>query len=187
MALSLGAILLLLPLLILLSLLILVTDPGPVLFTQRRVGKDKRLFTILKFRTMKTSTPDLPTHLLKDPERYITPVGSFLRRTSLDELPQLFNILVGQMSIVGPRPALWSQDDLIALRDQNGANDLRPGLTGLAQINGRDELPLEKKAFLDGEYASRLKAGKGFSTDAKCFFATFRKVLFAEGIKEGAP
>ena len=155
---------------------------GPVLFKQKRIGVNKSTFYILKFRTMRTDTPkDMPTHLLADPEQYITCVGKFLRKTSLDELPQLWNIFVGQMSFVGPRPALWNQYDLIKERDRYGANDLRPGLTGWAQINGRDELEIEVKAALDGEYAERLS----FGFDLKCFFGTFAAVLGSKGVVEG--
>ncbi|MBQ7131144.1 MAG: sugar transferase [Oscillospiraceae bacterium] len=176
-----GIILLAVPMLILV-ICIKVDSKGPVLFKQKRVGKNKTHFNILKFRTMYADTPkDVPTHLLVDPDKYITRVGKFLRKTSLDELPQIFNILLGSMSIVGPRPALWNQFDLIALRDQNSANDVRPGLTGLAQISGRDELELEEKARLDGEYVSKLS----FAMDLKCFFGTFTSVLFKKGVVEG--
>lgn len=179
---SLLGILLLSPLLVLLAVLIKSTSPGPVLFRQKRVGKGKSYFEILKFRSMRSDTPkDVPTHLLKNPDSAITPVGRFLRRTSLDELPQLFNILRGQMSIVGPRPALWNQDDLVAERDKYGANDLVPGLTGWAQVNGRDELPIPVKAELDGYYA----AHQSFWLDVKIFFMTIGNVLFERGIVEG--
>lgn len=165
------------------ALVIKLDDPGTVLFRQQRVGKGKRLFTMYKFRTMKTAAPkDCPTHLLRDPGAYITRVGRFLRRSSLDELPQLFNILLGHMSFVGPRPALWNQQDLIAKRDSFGANALRPGLTGWAQINGRDELPIEQKAALDGEYAAKI----GFLFDCRCFFGTFLAVVSARGVHEGS-
>ena len=167
---------------LILSIAIFVTDPGPIFFTQKRVGKNKKIFKILKFRTMKTSTPhDMPTHLLENPEQYITKVGKFLRKTSLDELPQIFNIFIGQMSIIGPRPALWNQDDLIAERDKYGANDVRPGLTGWAQINGRDELEIADKARLDGEYVERMS----FLFDCKCFFGTIGSVLKHDGVVEG--
>ena len=166
----------------LIALLIKLDDGGPVFFTQRRVGKDKRLFDMYKFRTMKTSAPkDCPTHLLSDPKSHITRLGGFLRRSSLDELPQLFNILVGDMSVVGPRPALWNQQDLIDERDRVGANVLRPGLTGWAQINGRDELTQEQKAKLDGEYAQKIS----FGFDCRCFFGTFLAVVSARGVVEG--
>jgi O-antigen biosynthesis protein WbqP len=155
---------------------------GPILFKQRRVGKGKKHFMILKFRTMRTDTPhDAPTHELSDPKRWITKVGGFLRKTSLDELPQLFNIFVGQMSVIGPRPALWNQFDLIEERDKYGANDVRPGLTGWAQINGRDELEIDVKARLDGEYVEKLS----FAFDVKCFFGTIKSVLKSDGVVEG--
>ena len=166
---------------LLIALAIKINDPGPAIFKQKRVGKGKTLFTLYKFRSMKVSTPDIPTHLLENPEQYITSVGKFLRRTSLDELPQLFNILTQKMSIVGPRPALWNQEDLIALRDQYGANDVLPGLTGWAQINGRDELELEQKARLDGEYVENIR----FSFDCRCLFATVVSVLKHDGVVEG--
>lgn len=166
----------------LVALLIKLDDGGPVFFTQRRVGKDKRLFDMYKFRTMNTSAPkDCPTHLLSDPKSHITRLGGFLRRSSLDELPQLFNILVGDMSVVGPRPALWNQQDLIDARDRAGACALRPGLTGWAQINGRDELPVARKAELDGEYARKIS----FGFDCRCFFGTFWAVVSARGVSEG--
>ena len=157
-------------------------SPGPVFFKQRRVGRGKKCFNILKFRTMRGDTPhDVPTHLLKNADSYITKSGAFLRRTSLDELPQIYNIVAGQMSIIGPRPALYNQYDLIALRDQVGANDVRPGLTGWAQINGRDEIPLERKAALDGEYVQKMS----FLFDCKCFFGTIAAVLSHKGVVEG--
>ncbi|MBP3413136.1 MAG: sugar transferase [Oscillospiraceae bacterium] len=156
---------------------------GPIFFKQKRVGKGKTYFHILKFRSMRIDTPkDMPTHMLQNPDQYITRVGRFLRKTSLDELPQLFNILAGHMSVVGPRPALWNQYDLLEERDRYGANDVRPGLTGWAQINGRDELEIPVKAKLDGEYVQKLS----FLFDCKCFFGTFLKVLRHEGIVEGA-
>ena len=166
----------------LIALLIKLDDGGPVFFTQRRVGKDKSLFDMYKFRTMNTSAPkDCPTHLLSDPKSHITRLGGFLRRSSLDELPQLFNILAGDMSVVGPRPALWNQQDLIDARDRAGACALRPGLTGWAQINGRDELPIARKAELDGEYARKIS----FGFDCRCFFGTFWAVVSARGVSEG--
>ena len=169
-------------LLILLSIAIKLDSPGPVLFRQKRVGLGKSHFHILKFRTMRIDTPkDMPTHLLSNPEQYITRVGKFLRKTSLDELPQLFNILNGDMAIIGPRPALWNQFDLIAERDKYGANDIRPGLTGWAQINGRDELEIDVKARLDGEYVERLS----FLFDVKCFLGTITAVLRSDGVVEG--
>lgn len=180
--LSLLGIVLLSPLLLLIALLIKLDSKGPVLFRQKRVGKNKKYFYILKFRTMKADAPhDTPTHLMKDPEAYHTRIGKLLRRTSLDELPQLFNILVGQMSIIGPRPALWNQDDLIAARDLYHANDVLPGLTGWAQINGRDELEIDEKARLDGEYAAQIS----FVFDCKCFFGTIYTVISRDGLVEG--
>ena len=167
---------------ILIAAAIVIDDPGPVLFRQERVGIHKKPFKILKFRTMKMDTPhDVPTHLLKNPDQYITRVGKFLRKTSLDEIPQLFNIVKGDMSIVAPRPALFSQKDLLAAREQYGANDIRPGLTGWAQINGRDELEISEKARLDGEYVQNIS----FLFDCKCFFGTFLKVLRHDGVVEG--
>ena len=155
---------------------------GPVLFKQKRVGIHKTYFNIYKFRTMRTDTPnDIPTHMLEDPERYITKIGAFLRRRSLDELPQIFNILKGEMAVVGPRPALWNQYDLIAERDKYGANDIRPGLTGWAQINGRDELTIDVKARFDGEYTQHIS----FRMDYTCFLITFGEVLKHRGVIEG--
>lgn len=173
---------------IVLSIIIKIDSKGPIFFKQKRIGKNKKIFTILKFRTMRTDTPhDTPTHELSDPKKWITKVGGFLRKTSLDELPQIFNIFVGDMSIIGPRPALWNQDDLILERDKYGANDVKPGLTGWAQINGRDELEIPIKAKLDGEYVEKLNAGKfkGFAMDFKCFFGTVISVLKSDGIVEG--
>ncbi len=170
------------PLLLLLALGIKLESNGPILFCQKRIGRYKREFYILKFRTMRTDAPkDMPTHLLENPEIYITRIGKILRKTSLDELPQLFNILKGDMSLVGPRPALWNQQDLIRERDKYGANNLPVGLTGWAQINGRDELPIEEKARLDGEYVQR----RGFWFDCCCCFATIGMVLQQKGIAEG--
>ena len=164
------------------ALWIKLDSPGPVLFRQKRVGKNKVLFDLLKFRTMRTDTPhDMPTHMLKNPDAFITKSGHFLRKTSLDELPQLWNIFVGQMSVVGPRPALWNQYDLIEERDKYGANDVTPGLTGWAQVNGRDELEIPVKAKLDGEYVARLS----FRMDLKCFFLTIARVLTHKGVVEG--
>ena len=155
---------------------------GPILFKQKRVGIHKKLFNIYKFRTMSIDTPkDTPTHMLKNPDQYITKVGRFLRKTSLDELPQIFNIIKGEMSIIGPRPALWNQEDLIAERDKYGANDVRPGLTGLAQISGRDELEIPVKAKLDGAYVRQIS----FLFDCKMFFKTITSVLKNEGVQEG--
>lgn len=176
-----GIIVLSIPMLVI-ALAIKIDSKGPVFFCQKRVGIHKKYFSILKFRTMRTDTPhDAPTHELSDPKKWITKVGAFLRKTSLDELPQLFNIFVGQMSVIGPRPALWNQDDLIAERDKYGANDVRPGLTGWAQINGRDELEIPVKAKLDGEYVERLS----FGFDCKCFFGTITSVLKSDGVVEG--
>lgn len=157
-------------------------DPGPALFRQKRIGKNKKYFMLLKFRSMKMSTPhDVPTHQLENPEQYLLKCGKTLRKLSLDELPQLFNILKGDMSIIGPRPALWNQDDLIAERDKYGANGIKPGLTGWAQINGRDELEIPIKAKLDGEYVEK----QSFLFDCKCFFGTIGKVLKSDGVVEG--
>ena len=175
-------IIVLIPFWIIIGLCIVISDPGPIFFSQKRVGKNKKLFPILKYRTMKVDTPhDVPTHLLQNPEQYITKIGAFLRKTSLDELPQIFNIFVGQMSIIGPRPALWNQTDLIEERDKYGANDIRPGLTGWAQINGRDELEIPVKAKLDGEYVQNLS----FFFDCRCFLWTIFSVLMREGVVEG--
>lgn len=169
-------------LLIIIAIAIVVEDRGNVLFKQKRIGKDKKEFYIYKFRTMKVSTPkDVPTHLLDNPESYITKIGGFLRKTSLDELPQLFNILKGDMSIVGPRPALWNQFDLIALRDENGSNSVRPGLTGWAQVNGRDELPIEVKAGFDGEYIKKMS----ILFDIKIILMTVVSVFTSKGVREG--
>ena len=170
------------PVFLVLIVAIKLDSPGPVLFRQKRVGIHKTHFAILKFRTMRIDTPkDMPTHLLQNPEQYITKVGSFLRRTSLDELPQVINILKGDMAIVGPRPALWNQYDLIEERDKYGANDIRPGLTGWAQINGRDELEIPVKARFDGEYVEKM----GLKMDLRCFFGTFISVLRGDGVVEG--
>ena len=167
---------------LIIALIIKLDSPGPVLFWQKRVGRDKALFQMPKFRTMYTNTPaNMPTHLLQDPARWITPVGRVLRKTSLDELPQLLCIFTGKMSLIGPRPALWNQDDLIAERDRYGANNVRPGLTGWAQINGRDELPIDVKARFDGEYVKKLS----FGFDIKCFFGTVVSVLRHDGVVEG--
>lgn len=174
--------LLLLPVFLILMLAIKLDSPGPILFKQKRVGIHKSHFNILKFRTMKIDTPkDMPTHMLQNPEQYITKVGKFLRKTSLDELPQIINILKGDMSIIGPRPALWNQYDLLEERDKYGANDVMPGLTGLAQISGRDELEIEVKAQLDGDYVAKM----GFWMDVKCFFGTILSVLKSDGVCEG--
>lgn len=170
------------PLFLLLMLAIKLDSKGPVFFKQKRVGIHKSHFFILKFRTMRIDTPkDTPTHLLSNPKQYITKVGGFLRKTSLDELPQIINILKGDMAIVGPRPALWNQYDLIAERDKYGANDILPGLTGWAQINGRDELPIDVKARLDGEYVQKM----GFLMDLRCLLGTVVSVAKQEGVVEG--
>ena len=167
---------------LILAVAIKIDDPGPVFFRQKRVGLNKTHFEIMKFRTMKMETPkDMPTHLLKNPEQYITRVGGFLRKYSLDELPQVLQIFTGKMSIVGPRPALWNQFDLIEERDKYGANDVRPGLTGWAQINGRDELPIDVKARLDGEYVQKM----GFFFDIKCIIGTILPVFTGAGVVEG--
>ena len=169
-------------LLIIIAIAIVVEDKGNILFKQKRIGKNKKEFYIYKFRTMKVSTPkDVPTHLLGNPESYITKIGGFLRRTSLDELPQLFNILKGDMSIVGPRPALWNQFDLIDLRDKNGSNSVRPGLTGWAQVNGRDELPIDVKAGFDGEYIKKMS----IVFDIKIILMTVVSVFTSKGVREG--
>ena len=170
------------------AFIIKAEDPGPVFFRQKRIGIHKTQFSLLKFRSMKISTPhDMPTHMLENPEQYILRCGRWMRKMSIDELPQLFNIFTGKMSIIGPRPALWNQDDLIAERDKYGANDVKPGLTGWAQINGRDELEIPAKAKLDGEYVAALNAGhgKGFAMDCKCFFGTIKSVLRHDGVVEG--
>ena len=180
--LSLLGLILLSPIFLIIIIAIKLDSRGPVLFKQKRVGIHKSHFYILKFRTMRIDTPkDTPTHLLENPDQYITRVGKFLRKTSLDELPQIWNIFVGDMSIIGPRPALWNQYDLIAERDKYGANDVPPGLTGWAQINGRDELPIEVKAKLDGEYVKNI----GIWMDVKCFFGTIISVLKSDGVVEG--
>lgn len=182
MVLSFVGLVILAPVFLLLALAVKLDSKGPVFFKQKRVGIHKRYFYILKFRTMRTDTPkDMPTHLLQNPEQYITKTGRFLRKTSLDELPQIINILKGDMSIIGPRPALWNQEDLIAERDKYGANDVPVGLSGWAQINGRDELPIVDKARLDGEYVERM----GFLFDCKCFFGTIASVLKSDGVVEG--
>ncbi len=177
----------LLPVFIIVSILIYIDDPGLIIFKQKRIGKNKSTFWLHKFRSMKMNTPDIPTHLLDNPEQYITKVGHIIRTLSIDELPQVVDILFGKMSIIGPRPALWNQDDLIAERDKYGANDIKPGLTGWAQINGRDELPIDIKARYDGEYTEKLNKGgfMAFYMDLKCFFGTIIKVLKHEGVVEG--
>lgn len=180
--LSLGGLIVLSPIFIILCIWIKLDSKGPVLFKQKRVGINKTHFNILKFRTMYIDTPsDMPTHMLKDSEQFITKAGKFLRKTSLDELPQIINILKGEMAVIGPRPALWNQYDLIEERDRYQANDVRPGLTGWAQINGRDELEISLKARLDGEYIERIS----FLFDVKCFFGTVTSVLKSDGVVEG--
>ena len=188
---SIAIVLLAIPMLII-AIVIKIDDPGPILFKQKRVGKKKNgqitYFMIWKFRSMKMATPhDVPTHLLENPDQYITRVGRFIRKTSLDELPQIYQVFTSKLSIVGPRPALWSQEDLIAEREKYGANDMKPGITGWAQINGRDELEIPVKAKLDGDYTSALNAGffKGFAMDVKCFFGTFIRVIKSDGVVEG--
>lgn len=184
-------ILLAFPMLII-AIAIKIDDPGPVLFKQKRVGRKKKgkitYFTVWKFRSMKMATPhDTPTHLLENPAQYITRVGRFIRKTSLDELPQIYQVFTSKLSLIGPRPALWSQNDLVAEREKYGANDIKPGITGWAQINGRDELEIDVKAKFDGEYAAALNAGRfrGFAMDVKCFFGTFVSVLKSDGVVEG--
>lgn len=180
--LALLGIIILSPVFLILSILIKCNSKGPILFKQIRVGRGNKAFKILKFRTMKIETPkDMPTHLLENPESYITSVGKFMRKTSLDELPQLWNIVVGEMSVIGPRPSLPSQTDLNQLRDKNGASKIRPGLTGLAQVSGRDELPIDIKASYDGEYVNMMS----FVNDLKLFFKTAFSVIKSDGVKEG--
>lgn len=170
------------PLFLILVVWIKMDDPGPAFFTQKRVGKGKTFFSLHKFRSMKMSTPhDMPTHMLDDPDQYITRAGSFLRRSSLDEIPQIWDIFRGKMSVIGPRPALWNQADLVAEREKYAANDVMPGLTGWAQINGRDELEIPEKARLDGEYVEHLTPGM----DIKCFFGTIKSVAKSDGVVEG--
>ena len=170
------------PFMLLIALLIKLESPGPVLFRQKRIGLHKKTFPIMKFRTMRIDTPkDTPTHMLANPEQYITKVGRFLRKTSLDELPQILNILKGDMAVIGPRPALWNQDDLVAERDKYSANDVLPGLTGWAQINGRDELEIPVKAKLDGEYVEKMS----LLFDLKCFFGTIASIFKHDGVVEG--
>ncbi|MBG9989140.1 sugar transferase [Aerococcaceae bacterium DSM 111176] len=180
--LSLLGLIILSPLFLVIAIWIKVDSPGPIFFKQKRVGQNKELFEIYKFRTMRSDTPsDMPTHLLGDPAAFITNSGAFLRKTSLDELPQLINIIKGQMAVIGPRPALWNQDDLVAERDKYKANDILPGLTGWAQVNGRDELPIPTKAKLDGEYIEQMS----FAMDVKCFFLTIKSVISSDGVSEG--
>lgn len=180
--LSLCGLIILSPVFIILCIWIKLDSKGPILFKQKRIGINKSNFNIYKFRTMYIDTPkDMPTHMLANPDQFITRAGKFLRKTSLDELPQIINILKGEMSIIGPRPALWNQDDLIAERDKYQANNVKPGLTGWAQINGRDELEIPVKARLDGEYVKRIS----FLFDLKCFFGTITSVLRSDGVVEG--
>lgn len=180
--LSFGALVLLSPVFLFLALWIRKDDPGPVLFKQKRIGKDKQYFALHKFRSMKLSTPhNVPTHMLENPDQYITKSGKFIRAHSLDELPQIWDIFIGNMSVIGPRPGLWNQDLLTSERDKWNANDIRPGLTGWAQINGRDELEIAVKAKLDGEYAQKM----GLAFDCKCFFGTIKSVLKSDGVVEG--
>ena len=178
---SVGIVVLALPMVVF-ALIIRIEDPGPAIFRQKRVGIHKTYFSVLKFRSMKMSTPhDMPTHMLENPDQYLLKCGRWMRKMSIDELPQLFNIFTGKMSIIGPRPALWNQDDLIAERDKYGANDVKPGLTGWAQINGRDELEIADKARLDGEYVKKMS----FAFDCRCFCGTIRSVLRHDGVVEG--
>lgn len=178
---SVGIVVLALPMVVF-ALIIRIEDPGPAIFRQKRVGIHKTYFSVLKFRSMKMNTPhDMPTHMLENPDQYLLKCGRWMRKMSIDELPQLFNIFTGKMSIIGPRPALWNQDDLIAERDKYGANDVKPGLTGWAQINGRDELEIADKARLDGEYVKKMS----FAFDCRCFFGTIRSVLRHDGVVEG--
>ncbi len=177
---GLGLIVLGIPMLIV-AAVIKIEDPGPAFFRQKRVGIHKSYFNLVKFRSMKVDTPDIPTHLMENPNQYITRIGRFIRKTSIDELPQMWNILKGDMSIIGPRPALWNQEDLIAERDKYEANDVRPGLTGWAQINGRDELEIPVKAKLDGEYVLHM----GLRMDLRCFFGSIFAVLREDGVAEG--
>ena len=178
---SVGIVVLALPMVVF-ALIIRIEDPGPAIFRQKRVGIHKTYFSVLKFRSMKMNTPhDMPTHMLENPDQYLLKCGRWMRKMSIDELPQLFNIFTGKMSIIGPRPALWNQDDLIAERDKYGANDVKTGLTGWAQINGRDELEIADKARLDGEYVKKMS----FAFDCRCFFGTIRSVLRHDGVVEG--
>lgn len=180
--LSFGGLLILSPIFLILSIWIVIDNPGPILFTQKRIGKNKQYFKLHKFRSMKMSTPhDIPTHMLDNPDQYITRVGHLMRKSSIDELPQVWDIFIGNMSVIGPRPALWNQDVLVAERDKYGANDVKPGLTGWAQINGRDELEIPDKARLDGEYVKKIS----FLFDLKCFIGTIISVAESDGVVEG--
>ena len=186
--LSFVGVIVLLPVFVVVGVIIYIDDPGPIFFKQKRIGKDKKQFWLHKFRSMKMNTPDIPTHMLENPEQYITKMGRVMRLFSIDELPQIYDILFGYMSIIGPRPALWNQDDLIVERDQYGANNSKPGLTGWAQINGRDELPINVKAKFDGDYAEKLNRGgfAAFFMDCKCFVGTILKVIKGDGVVEGS-
>lgn len=188
---SIAIVLLFIPMLVI-AIVIKIDDPGPVFFKQKRIGKNQNgqvtYFMIWKYRSMKMSTPhDTPTHLLENPEKYITRVGRFIRKTSIDELPQIYQVFTGKLSCIGPRPGLWNQTNLWEEREKYGANDVKPGITGWAQINGRDELEIPVKAKLDGEYTAALNAGKfkGFAMDVKCFLGTIRSVLKSDGVVEG--
>lgn len=186
--LSLVGLIVLFPVFLIIVIAMEIDDPGPIIFSQKRVGKNKKYFKLHKFRSMKMSTPhDVPTHMLENPEQYITRVGRFIRRHSIDEMVQCFDILAGSLSVIGPRPALWNQDLLTAERDKYGANDIKPGLTGWAQINGRDELDIPMKAKLDGDYTARLRQGgwSAFAFDCRCFFGTIFSVLRGDGVVEG--
>lgn len=178
----------LLPVFVIIGIVIYVDDPGPIFFKQKRVGKDKSIFWLHKFRSMKVETPDIPTHMLDNPEQYITRIGKTIRKLSIDELPQVFDILIGKITIIGPRPALWNEKDLIIERDRYGVNNVKPGLTGWAQINGRDELPIDIKARFDGEYVEKLNYGGfvAFFMDCKCFLGTILKVVRCDGVVEGS-
>lgn len=180
--LSFGALLILSPVFLIISIAVFVSDPGPIFFTQKRLGKNKRYFKLHKFRSMKMCTPhDVPTHMLENPDQYITKVGKFIRAHSLDELPQIWDIFIGNMSVIGPRPGLWNQDVLTAERDKYNANEIKPGLTGWAQINGRDELEIIDKAKLDGEYVSNY----GFKMDCKCFLGSLHVFGKDDSVVEG--
>ncbi len=182
--LSFGGLVILSPVFLFLCIWIVIDDPGPILFTQKRIGKDKQYFKLHKFRSMKMSTPhDRPTHMLENPEQYITKAGKFIRSHSLDELPQIWDIFIGNMSVIGPRPGLWNQDLLTAERDKYGANDVKPGLSGLAQINGRDELEIPEKARIDGEYCKNI----GIKTDVKCFLGSIGVLRGDDSVVEGGP
>jgi len=184
--LSAGGLIILAPVFLIITLAIMIDDPGPALFVQKRVGINKTHFQLHKFRSMKMCTPhDTPTHLLENPEQYITRIGGFLRKYSLDELPQIWDIFIGNMSVIGPRPGLWNQDLLTAERDKYGANDIKPGLTGWAQINGRDELEIPVKAKLDGEYAEALKTRNGLKMDIKCFLGSIGVFAGDKSVVEG--